>query len=201
VVASGTSLQARAFTKIRDKLSKTIYLLCGHGSRITNGLGQELSRRGYDVVGRETVGDFKKLDFDEQIEIIAEVLKTDFWHEDARVIANSYGAYLFLHAQAMMDAFIGKVLILSPIVGEFSNEDIRMGFIPPYSKRLFELASSGSYPRLKQCVMHVGSEDWQSNPQNVTAFADLLDISVSVVKDEGYSLSKQYVSAQLDRWF
>ena len=75
-----------------------------------------------------------------------------------------------------------------------------MGFIPPYSKRLFELASSRSYPRLKQCEIHVGSEDWQSNAQNVTAFADLLDISVSVVKDEGHSLPKQYVSAQLDRW-
>ena len=46
----------------------------------------------------------------------------------------------------------------------------------------------------------MGSEDWQSNPQNVSAFADLLDISVSVVNDEGHSLSKQYVSAQLDRW-
>jgi alpha-beta hydrolase superfamily lysophospholipase len=181
-------------------MEKTIYLLCGHGGRITNGLGQELSKRGYDVVGRETVGDFKKLDFDQQVAIIAEDLKANFWHEDSRVIANSYGAYLFLHAQTMMAAYIGKVMLLSPIVGEFSNEDIRMGFIPPYSKRLFVLASSNSYPRLKQCEIHVGSEDWQSNPQNVTAFADLLDISVSVVNDEGHSLSKQYVSAQLDRW-
>ena len=181
-------------------MTKTIFLLCGHGGRITNGLGQALSRRGYAVVGRETVDDFKRLDFDEQVAVIAEDLTANFWHEDARVIANSYGAYLFLHAQTKMDAFIGKVLLLSPIVGEFSNEDIRMGFIPPYSKRLFELASSGSYPRLKQCEIHVGSEDWQSNPQNVIAFADLLDISVSVVKDEGHSLSKQYVSVQLDRW-
>ena len=181
-------------------MTNLVYFLPGHGGRITNGLGQELIRRGHDVVGRETVGDFKKLDFNEQVGIIAEDLKANFWHEDSRVIANSYGAYLFLHAQAMMDAFIGKVMLLSPIVGEFSNEDIRMGFIPPYSKRLFELASSRSYPRLKQCEIHVGSEDWQSNPQNVTAFADLLDISVSVVKDEGHSLSKQYVSTQLDRW-
>ena len=181
-------------------MTKTIYLLCGHGGRITNGLGQELSRRGFDVVGRETVGDFKKLDFNEQVEIIAEDLKANFWKEDARVIANSYGGYLFLHAQARMDAYIGKVMLLSPIVGEFSNEDIRMGFIPPYSKLLFELASSGSYPRLKQCEIHVGSEDWQSNPRNVIAFAELLDISVSVVEGDGHSLSKKYVSAQLDRW-
>jgi hypothetical protein len=74
-----------------------------------------------------------------------------------------------------------------------------MGFIPPYSKRIFELASSGSYPLMKQCEIHVGSDDWQSNPQNVIAFADLLDISVSVVQGDGHSLSKHYVSAQLDR--
>ena len=190
----------KGFTRIRDKLSKTIYLLCGHGGRITNGLGQELSRRGFDVVGRETVGDFKKLDFDQQVAIIAEDLKAHFWHEDARVIANSYGAYLFLHAQSKMDAFIGKVLLLSPIVGEFSNEDIRMGLIPPYSKRLFELASSGSYPRFKQCEIHVGSEDWQSNPQNVTAFAELVAMNVHVVQNGGHKLPKEYVSNLLDKW-
>jgi hypothetical protein len=159
-----------------------------------------LSRQEFDVVGGETVDDFKKLDFNEQVVIIAEDLKANFWHEDAKVIANSYGAYLFLNAQLKMDAFIGKVMLLSPIVGEFSNEDIRMGSIPPYSKRLFELASNGSCPQIKQCEIHVGSQDWQSNPQNVTAFADLLGVSVSIVKDEGHSLSKQYVSAQLDRW-
>lgn len=181
-------------------MTNLVYFLPGHGGRITNGLGQELSRRGFDVVGRETVGDFKKLDFDEQVAIIAEDLKANFWHEDARVIANSYGAYLFLHAQSMMDAFIGKVILLSPIVGEFSNEDIRMCFIPPYSKRLIELASSRSYPRLKQCEIHVGSEDWQSNPQNVTAFADLLALNVHVVQNGGHKLPKDYVSDLLDKW-
>lgn len=179
---------------------KAVYLLSGYGGRITNGLGQELSKRGFDVVGRETVGDFKKLDFKVQVGIIADDLKSNFWHEDARVIANSYGAYLFLHAQAMMEAFIGKVLLLSPIVGEFSNEDIRIGFIPPYSNRLFELASSGSYPRLKQCEIHVGSEDWQSNPQNVTAFADLVGLKVHVVQDGGHMLPKDYVGGVLDKW-
>ena len=43
-----------------------IYYLPGHGGRITNGLGKALVARGYKVVGRETVGDFKKLDFDDQ---------------------------------------------------------------------------------------------------------------------------------------
>jgi hypothetical protein len=56
------------------------------------------------------------LRFDEQVQTIRQDLKDHFWHERARVVCNSFGAYLFLHAQAQMDAFIGRVLLLSPIV-------------------------------------------------------------------------------------
>jgi hypothetical protein len=49
-------------------------------------------------------------------------------------------------------------------------------------------------------IICVGTKNWQSSPQHVTALADLLSISVSVVKDEGRNISKQYVSANLDRW-
>jgi len=59
------------------------------------------SARDLAASGRETVGEFARLSFQEQIELVAQDLKTDFWREDSRVIANSYGAYLFLHAQAM----------------------------------------------------------------------------------------------------
>jgi hypothetical protein len=50
----------------------SIYFLPGHGGRISNGLGQALMSRGFDVVGRETLGDFKKLDFDTQVETVAQ---------------------------------------------------------------------------------------------------------------------------------
>jgi tryptophan synthase beta subunit len=75
-----------------------------------------------------------------------------------------------------------------------------MGFIPPYSKRLLEIAMTGKFPALKRCEVHLGSEDWQSNPENVKQFATLLGLNVNEVKDAGHSLPKDYVSAQLDRW-
>ena len=107
-----------------------IFYLPGHGGQISNGLGQALVSRGYEVVGRETLGEFKKLDFTDQVDTIANDLKTHFWSEDAKIIANSYGGYLLLHALSKLDPYIGKILFLSPIVGEFSSEQIRMGFIP-----------------------------------------------------------------------
>lgn len=121
-------------------MTKHIYYLPGHGGRLQMGLGEELLRRGYTVVGRETVDEFRTLPFSEQVAIIAQDLIPSYWHEDALVIANSFGAYLFLNAQARMQPYVGKVLLLSPIVGEFSTVDSKMGFIPPHSGRLVELA-------------------------------------------------------------
>lgn len=59
-------------------MKPAVYYLPGHGGRITNGLGRALVARGYEVVGRETVGDFKKLDFKDQVVIIANDIKEHF---------------------------------------------------------------------------------------------------------------------------
>jgi len=175
-----------------------IYYLPGHGGRITKGLGQAMVGRGYKVVGRETVGDFKKLDFNDQVATIANDIKEHFWREDAKIIANSFGGYLLLHALSKLTPYIGKILLLSPIVGEFSSEEISMGFIPPYADRLSELASSNQYPAPINCSFHVGSEDWQSNPENVAKFASLLGLPVTVVPNAGHQLPEDYVSSLLD---
>ena len=47
------------------------------------------------------------LGFTDQIEIIAEDLLSTYWHEDAHIVANSFGAYLFLNAQRMIKPYIG----------------------------------------------------------------------------------------------
>jgi hypothetical protein len=53
---------------------------------------------------------------------VAQDLRAHFWDESARVIANSFGAYLFLYAQARLPAFPGRVLLLSPIVSGFYDD-------------------------------------------------------------------------------
>ncbi len=64
----------------------------------------------------------------------------------------------------------------------------------------YELASQGLYPAPSQCEIHVGEQDWQSNPDNVSAFAKLVNAQVAVVEDAGHSLPKEYVGALLDQW-
>ena len=182
-------------------MDNSVYYLTGMGGRLDTGLGQGLLSRGFEIAGRELVGDFRKLDFQQQVDLVVSDLQNNFWQEDARVIANSFGAYLFLHAQAQMESYIGKVILLSPIVGEFSNEVTRMNFIPPRAEKLLRLAEDGIYPIPKTCEVHVGSEDWQSNPANVTAFGSMLGINVTVVPNAGHMLPKEYVGNLLDKWF
>ncbi len=181
-------------------MNRTIYYLTGMGGRLSTGLGQGLLDRGFDLSGRELFGDFKKLDFQQQIDLIAQDLKDNFWREDARVIANSFGAYLFLHAQSQLPPYIGQVILLSPIVGEFGNEETRMNFIPPRAERLFKLAQDGTYPVPKNCQIYVGADDWQSNPTNVMKLGAMLGLPVTVALNAGHMLPKDYVGALLDHW-
>jgi hypothetical protein len=96
---------------------------------------------------------------------IANEKKEHFWCEDAKIIVNSFGGYLLLHSLSQLTPYIGKTLLLSPIVGEFSSEEISMEFIPPYANRLSEVASRNQCPAPMNCSVYVESDDWQSNPE------------------------------------
>ena len=181
-------------------MAQVLYYLPGHGGKLDSALGQELMRRGFDIAGRTTTGEFNQLTFSDQVKTIANDLESGFWREGAKVVANSFGAYLFLDAQGLMSPYIGKVLLLSPIVGEFTNDERMMNFVPPKSDELKGLVDSGNYPTPLNIEMHVGSKDWQSNPDSVKALGSKLGINYSVIPNEGHSLSKAYVGSVLDRW-
>lgn len=175
------------------------YYLPGHGGSLGTGLGEGLLSRGYEVTGRETVGDFLDLPFEDQIDTVANDLKEYFWREDAQVICVSFGAYLFLHAQAQLPPFPGKVLLLSPILGEFKDDSTSRGFIPPRAGKLMKLAREGRYPTPMNCEVHVGSEDWQSQPEVVTEFGKLTGIEVTVAQGQGHDLGKDYVGPIIEK--
>jgi hypothetical protein len=180
--------------------NNVIYYLPGYGGQLATGLGQGLMARGFNVTGRETRGDFRTLPFDEQVQTIMDDLQVHFWHAQAQVVCNSFGSYLFLHAQAQMPSFPGRVLLLSPIVGEFTNEEAKTSFSPPRPERLKSLAEAGQFNAPINCEIHVGEEDWQSIPANVQAFGRLTGIHVTVVPNGGHDLGKAYVGPLLDRW-
>lgn len=182
------------------EVAPCVYYLPGYGGRLDTGLGQGLLGRGLNVAGRETVGEFRYLPFDEQVDVIREDLTSHFWHPQAHVVANSYGAYLFLHAQMAMKVFPGRVLLLSPIVGRFEDNEKGLAFEPPYAERLLEQVQSTPFGMPADCEMHVGELDWQSEPSAVQQFGQRLGVPVTVVPGKGHMLGASYVGPLLDRW-
>ena len=181
-------------------MSNTVYYLPGRGGEITTGLGQGLLDRGFSVSGRETRSAFLKLNFQQQLDAICNDLQDEFWHEDAMLIAVSYGCYLFLHAQIHMPAFPGRVLLLSPILGGAFSDAAGVGFVPPRADQLGQAVTKREFPRLSQAEIHVGSADWQSNPEAVCAFGERVSVPVTVVEGRGHMLGVDYVGPLLDRW-
>lgn len=180
-------------------LNRLVYYLPGWGGRLSSGLGQALLDRGFDVTGRETRGEFKDLTFTDQVETVKEDILNKFWTEDSQVIANSFGAYLFLHAQASLKPYPGKVLLLSPIVGGFTDDETGRFFSPPQEHKLLKLAQAHQFPLMRNCEVHTGSEDWQSHPDAVAKFFGLLGVDAVIVPGRGHSLGKDCVEKILDR--
>lgn len=181
-------------------MNEIVYHLQGRGREITTGLGKGLLDRGFSVEGRETRGEFLGLNFQQKIDAICSDLQDQFWHKDAKLVAVSYGCYLFLHAQLCMPAFPGRVLLISPVLGRAFAPSAGVGFIPPRGDRLGEVVDADGFKGLKRAEIHVGSEDWQSNSEAVCAFDDGISIPVTVVPGKGHMLGVDYVGPLLDRW-
>jgi hypothetical protein len=180
--------------------SGEIYYLPGMGGRLDAGLGEELLRRGFALRGRETIGAFKKLRFGEQVDTVKQDLVERFWKPEARVIANSFGGYLFLHAQLGLHPFPGRVLLLSPVIGSTTQSETGTRFYPPRADELKQTAQSGGFPTPHNIEVHVGEEDWQAGPQALVEFCKAVGINVHVVPGRGHMLGSNYVGPLLDAW-
>jgi pimeloyl-ACP methyl ester carboxylesterase len=179
-------------------MSKTVYYLTGMGGRLVEGLGSALLTRQVRLDGRELSGEFRKFGFQEQVDLISDDLKARHWTEESLVIANSFGAYLFLHAQSQLPKYVGHVVLLSPIVGEFGDSNSMMNFIPPRANKLFELVSEGQFVVPNRLEIYVGQDDWQSNPMNVQRLFANTGVEVTVVAGAGHMLPKEFVARLLD---
>lgn len=63
-----------------------------------------------------------------------------------------------------------------------------------------EQALAGRIAMPKKAEIHVGSEDWQSDPDKVQTFGKATGVPVNVAPGGGHMLGKEYVGPVLDRW-
>ncbi len=179
--------------------NRRLYFIPGRGETLTNEIGQVITSLRFPVQGREVIGDFERLLFSEQIALIRADLQSKFWHSEAVLIGRSYGAYLLLHTLAELDAFPGKVLLFSPVLGAGISKNGLFGSIPPRAKRLLKLAESKEFPAPQYLEIHTGAEDNGCDPALATRFAAPIEnTKLYIVPGAGHQLAEEYLRGVLD---
>jgi len=181
-------------------IDKTVYYLPGRDGKIATGLGEGILSLGYGLEGRETPGSFKNLSFQEQLDLIANDLQSNFWNESSKVVAVSYGCYLLMHTLSELEVYPGSILLLSPVLGGVINKGTLRYYSPARPDKLMQLVETKSFPVPKHIEIHVGDSDWQCPSERVIQFADSVNGNCAVVSNTGHDLGKAYVTPVLAQW-
>jgi predicted esterase len=175
-------------------MANKIYLIPGRGDKLNDFIGNTLIEMGFEVYGREILSDFARLHFPQQLEIIKNDLKSQFWHQDAIIIGDSYGAYLLLQALVELAPFPGCILLFSPVLGKAIDKKNFIISSPPRSKKLLQLAEQKKFPIPRYLEIHTGAKDNGCDPQLAKKISALITGSkIYIVEGEGHRLNKNYI--------
>lgn len=175
------------------KKSKKIYLLPGRGGRVDGFIGKILKDFSYEVEGHNLDDTFQKMRFSEQIKIIKKDLENHFSNKESKVIANSYGAYLFLHAILEMNDFQGKALLFSPMLGRSKIAENRPIVSPPRAKKLLKYKKDNNFPNINLEV-HTGVNDEICDPQLAKdIFKEIPNCKLQLIPNASHRLDGEYI--------
>ncbi|MFP4349097.1 MAG: alpha/beta fold hydrolase [Desulfococcaceae bacterium] len=140
------------------------------------------------------VGEFVRLRFSEQLDLIADDLDSGFRTPESILVGKSYGGYLLLHALADLPPFPGRILLFSPVLGEAVTPNRRYGSRPPRPRKLLEIAESGTFPPCGCLEVHTGEADPACDPDLARNIIPRLpNASLRVVPGAGHELDLEYV--------
>ena len=137
---------------------------------------------------------FLSQDFHEQILQVRSFCTAD----DGYIIANSYGAYLFLHSLIGRAPLQSSALLLSPVLGRVNSEKRMLISRPPGEKRFKRAVSDGSFglPAVTRIV--TGEEDEICDSQLAAHISSQLNIELEVLIGEGHMISAAKVALAVD---
>lgn len=184
------------FIPIFPPQKKPILYITGRGGSLYDGYANVLKHRCLNYDGVELNGDFLKLNHEEQVAVIAEVLKICSEHI---VIANSYGAYLVLAVLAETNLGLADVFLHSPVTGSAMLEGT---YFRPAGARLVETAISecNFTGTIHNLSVVVGGDDIQCNPHRCQLMAAAFGGRAVVLANQGHQLSPRKLERYTDEF-
>ena len=178
-------------------MNNIVYLIPGRGNKLSE-IGDIITSLGFDIYGREILPPFSNLRFSEQLTIIKNDLIQFCWNSKTKLVGHSYGAYLLLHSLSELEAFPGKILLFSPVLGAALSNTILYGSRPPRADRLLKIAKEKKFPPPKSLKIYTGENDDGCDPVLASKFCSLIPNSkVNIVKDQGHKLDSEFVKKSI----
>lgn len=164
--------------------------ITGRGGSTTQGLSLYLSTLVEDYQALANDASLHRHTIDEQIKIVEEFCKPA-----THLIANSYGAYLWLLSRIDAASSGIQVLLLSPVMGRAMDPEKMLSSRPPRLKGLENAITEGRITLPKQVRVVTGSDDDVCTCQTAIAQCTKLGIEdLSIIENEGHNMSHDLVS-------
>ena len=164
--------------------------ITGRGGSVTQGLSLYLSTLVDDYQALANDVELHRLSVDEQINIV-----TKFCKPATHLIANSYGAYLWLLSRIDAEPTDTRVLLLSPVMGRAIDPEKMLSSRPPRLRGLESAITEGRLEMPEQVRVVTGRDDDVCNYQTaISQCAKLGFAELSIAEDEGHNISHALIS-------
>ena len=168
--------------------------ITGRGGSATQGLSVYLSALAEDYQALANNAELHRLSIDEQITVVAE-----FCEPATHLIANSYGAYLWLLSRIDGPPTDTRILLLSPVVGRAVDPEKMLSSRPPRLKGLENAIDEERLVLPKRVSVVTGKDDNVCDYQTAARLCAKLGIvDLSVIEGEGHDMSHEVVSKIVD---
>ena len=175
-------------------MSNVIYI-SGRGGDASRGLGGYIRDNVERYVGVSLSTDFLKADFTNQVDAIQRLINE---YSDHDIVANSYGAYLLLHALVDNIPTERNIKLMSPVLGKGISKSMMFSSRPPSVKRLMDSVKEKRLSLSESTFIYIGEQDSGYCPELTQIYADYIgEDHVFILQGEGHSLSKDTVRAIL----
>ena len=159
--------------------------ITGRGGSATEGLSAYLKQQADDFAALANDSELHKLSLDEQLSVV-----TAFSSEATHLIANSYGAYLWLLTRIDAAPTDTRVLLLSPVMGRAVDPEKMLSSRPPRLRGLKSAISGGRVNLPTRVSVRTGQDDPVCDYQTAIMQCERLGVSdLEILQGESHNLT------------
>jgi pimeloyl-ACP methyl ester carboxylesterase len=173
-----------------------ILYITGRNGHSHRGLGKYLNSLTGSFSGISLDPVFLRQPFDVQVANIQTTIDSPVDH---KIVANSYGGYLLMHALIDRPEVGHDILLLSPVLGKAISLESMSFSRPPGANRLLAALEHGRIAKPRHMEIHTGEVDHSCCPLLAAKFAEGIPADrFELIPGQGHMIDRPIVQSIID---